>query len=190
MLGALGLSTLQLIMAGDYFVRRYRSGHGRPHAGRAPHTTLQQLHETLDIGGWSGAPRLRKAYEFIREDSWSPRESVVRVQLVLAGLPEPALNIDVFTAEGTFLACLDMAYPRYRVGVEYHGMLHGEQYAQDVERMARLRAAGWEMIEVTHALRNRPKVVAHRVETALRLRGWIPGQDPLQVTDFPMITRQ
>lgn len=178
MLGSLGLSMIQLVAAGDHLVRRYRFGHGRPHAGRAPHTTLGELSKLLGLGGWSGAPALRLAHTLTREDSWSPRESIIRVQLILAGLPEPELNVDVFADDGSFLACIDMVYPSLRVGVEYHGMQHGERYAFDVERMARLRAAGWEMIEVTHALVNRPGVVAQRVKAALRQRGWTPGQNP------------
>jgi hypothetical protein len=175
MLGALRLSTLELVAAGDYFARQYRSGYGRPDTERPPIATLDELRAVLDLGGWAGAPTLRKACALIREGSWSPQESFVRVHLVWAGLPEPELNLDVFESDGDFIACLDMAYTRYKVGVEYHGMQHGHQYAKDVERMARLRAAGWDIVEVTRALMDRPHVVTHRVETALRRRGWQPG---------------
>ena len=111
----------------------------------------------------------------MREDSWSPQESILRLGLVRAGLPEPDLNIDVFEENGSFLACLDLAYPRYRVGVEYYGIQHSDSYAEDVERMARLRANGWEMIEVTRAIAGRPWIVAARVRDALSDRGWRPG---------------
>lgn len=174
MLGALKLSITQLVVAGDHLVRMYRAGYGRPDAGRPPLTSREQLAGLLALGGWSGAPRLRRAWELIREDSWSPRESMLRLGLVQAGLPEPALNVDVFDGGGRFLACLDMAYLDYRVGAEYHGEQHATSYAADVERLARLRADGWIVVEVTRAAWNRSGVVAERVARALRERGWTP----------------
>lgn len=94
------------------------------------------------------------------------------MELLAAGLPEPELNVDVYDEDGTFLGCLDMAFRRYRVGVEYHGDQHGERYAADVERSAAFRAAGWDLIEVTNALRKRPRVMVERVAKALRKAGW------------------
>lgn len=82
-------------------------------------------------------------------------------------LPEPELNIDVFDGLGRFLGCVDMAYAQQRVAVEYLGMLHGERWAQDVERIAGLRAAGWTVIEVTAPLLKRPNTLVARVRAAL-----------------------
>ena len=117
-------------------------------------------------------PRLRTALKLVREDSWSPRESTTRVTLVMAGLPEPELNIDVYDRNGIFIGCSDMAYPRYKVGVEYHGQQHAERYAQDIERLERFRADGWEILQVTKAVERRPETLVARVTWALRKRGW------------------
>ncbi|MDT0158146.1 hypothetical protein Q9R19_10970 [Microbacterium sp. ARD32] len=91
----------------------------------------------------------------------------MRVILVTAGLPEPELNIDVFDDRGRFLGCADMVYPEARVIVEYHGMPHGPQWAQDVERIGAFRAAGWDVIDVTSPLVNRPEELVKRVRRAL-----------------------
>lgn len=168
------LPIADLVAMGDHFVRRYREGHGRIDAGRPALATIGDLHEAATAGRRRGRRKLLHALELVREDSWSPRESMTRLTLLDAGLPEPELNGDVFDDHGRFLACIDLLYRRYRVGIEYQGERHWTRYAHDVERLDALRAAGWEMIEVTNALSRRPGAVSARVERALRLRGW-PG---------------
>lgn len=166
------LPLTQLVAAGDYFVRVYRSGYGRQQAGMPPLATREELRAAVALGRWPGAPRLRRALALIREDSWSPRESAVRVILAGAGFPEPELNRDVFDRRGTFLACLDLAFFAFKVAVEYHGQVHADRYAEDVERVERLRAEGWIIIQITRALMYDPQLLVQRVAQALRLRGW------------------
>lgn len=162
-----GLSVTDLVAAGDFFCRQWRPGYGRPDAGRAPLATREDLSAALDAGRRFGAARLREALALVREDAWSPRESLVRCILLEAGLPEPELNFDAYDSQGRFLACVDMAYPDRRVAVEYLGMLHGAQWAADVERLAALRAAGWIVIEVTSPLLKRPAELVRRVAATL-----------------------
>lgn len=176
-LGQLPLA--QLVAAGDYFVRVFRAGHGRQRAGAPPLATRQELRAALALGRWPGAQRLRQALALIREDSWSPRESAVRVILAGAGLPEPQLNIDVFDRRGVFLACLDLAFSAFKVAVEYHGQVHADRYAEDVERVERLRAEGWTIIQVTRELARHPHLLVQRVAQALRQRGWDPSATAL-----------
>ncbi|MFS0854639.1 hypothetical protein [Microbacterium sp. 179-I 3D4 NHS] len=162
------LPLFDLVALGDFFCREWRSGVGRRQAGRTPLATRDQLRSAIEAGRRVGNPRLRRALDLIREDSWSPRETRVRCILIREGLPEPELNVDVFDDDGRFLACLDLAYPARKAAVEYHGMLHASTYPADVERLARLRAAGWTVIEVTAPLLATPGVLAARVRDALR----------------------
>ncbi len=159
---------LDLVALGDFFCRVWREGPGRP-VGKQPLTTVDELAAALAAGRRPGIRRLRQALEFVREDSWSPRESKLRCHLVLAGLPEPTLNHDVYDDKGRFLGCVDLAYPERKIAIEYHGTLHHSRYAEDVERIAALRAAGWIVIEVTSALFARPDAVVARVRAALGL---------------------
>lgn len=161
------LPLFDLIALGDYFCRVWRAGYGRP-PERPPLATIADLRETVEAGRRRGAARLRIALDAIREDSWSPRESRARCILVAAGLEEPELNVDVFDDRGNFLACVDMAYRRQRVIIEYHGMLHSNQWAKDVERISALRAAGWTVIEVTAPLLRDEQEFVRRVRAALR----------------------
>lgn len=162
------MSLLDLVALGDYFCRVWREGYGRPQAGKRPLATIDELRAALSVNRWNGIRRLREAVELVREDSWSPRESQVRCHLVLAGLPEPTLNHDAYDRHGVFLGCVDIAYPEHRIAIEYHGVLHSDRYARDVERIAALRAAGWTVIEVTSELFAHPEVLIARVRAALR----------------------
>lgn len=164
------LALYDLVALGDYFCRRWRQGYNRKDAGKAPLATVAQLRAATEAGRRVGAARLRTALELIREDSWSPRESRVRCIIIDAGLPEPVLNIDVYDDDDRFLGCVDLAYPELKVAVEYYGLQHHATYAADVERVARLRAAGWIVIEMTASLLRRPDDVVDRVAAALRER--------------------
>lgn len=164
-LGSLPL--IPLVALGDHLCRAWRPGYRRPNAGMRPITTIADLRRTIDAGRRVGIRRLRTAVELIREDSWSPRESAVRCHIVLSGLPEPTLNHDVFSDDGRFLGCVDLAYPDLKVAVEYHGVLHSSRYAADVERMAGLRAHGWIVIEVTATLLADPDALFARIRSAL-----------------------
>ena len=161
---------LDLVALGDYLCRTWRAGPGRPHAGRPPWTTVDELRAEIVTTRRRGAARLRQALDLVREDAWSPRESMLRCTLAFAGLPEPALNHDAYDRHGRFLGCVDLAYPELRIAIEYHGRLHHAQYAEDVERIAALRAAGWIVIEVTNALFARPDELVARVRAALASR--------------------
>lgn len=164
-----------LVALGDFFVRVWRAGYLRPDAGRPPLATLAELRGALDAGRREGAARLRAALAEVRTDSWSPNESKTRCVLSRGGLPEPTLNLDVFGDSGEHLGCVDLAYPKYRVAVEYHGLGHATRFARDVDRAERLRAAGWIIIEVTWPLLfERPAELVSRVAAALATRGWRP----------------
>ncbi|CAH0250931.1 hypothetical protein SRABI76_03241 [Microbacterium oxydans] len=132
-----------------------------------PYSTVELLRGAVEDGRRVGAARLRQAIDLIREDSWSARESELRCRIVWSGLPEPELNIDVHDDHGRFIACIDLAYPAQKVGIEYQSLLHARRYAEDVERLAALRAAGWTVIEVTSVLLARPDALIDRIRGAL-----------------------
>lgn len=160
------LPFFDLVALGDYFCRVWRPGLGRPTPGRPPLSTIEELRAATKAGRRVGIQKLREAVEWIREDSWSPRESRLRCLLRDAGLPEPELNVDIYE-DGVFFACGDLVFRDRRVLVEYHGLLHGATWAADVERAAALRAAGWDVIDVTAPLLAHPDELVRRVRLAL-----------------------
>ena len=71
---------------------------------------------------------------------------------------------------------LDMAYPGYRVAVEYDGRQHAEgaQFEIDADRWYAIEREGWIVVRaLAHHLRS-PGLVADRVREALTSRGWAP----------------
>jgi hypothetical protein len=172
MLGRLEL--YDLVAVGDYFARVWRrGGYYRPNAGAPPLTTLSELDAAVRAGRRPGVRALRRARPLIRTDSWSRTETWTRLTIVHGGLPEPVLNVDQYDEGGVHLACIDLAYPAYKVAVEYLGQFHGAQFARDIERVERLRAAGWIVIQVASPLLfGNPVELTRRVRDALISRGW------------------
>ncbi|WP_417508331.1 hypothetical protein [Microbacterium sp.] len=163
-------SVPDLVALGDYLCRVWRPGYGRPGVGTPAMTTVSELRERIAGVRRRGIRRLREAVDLIREDSWSPRESKLRCLILRAGLPEPALNQDIYDDHGRFLGCFDLTYPDLKLAIEYHGLIHAANYAKDVERIAALRAAGWTVIEVTSALYSQPEELLRRIRSALGIR--------------------
>jgi hypothetical protein len=98
----------------------------------------------------------------------SPMETRTRLALVLHGLPTPVSQFEV-RGEG-HCHYLDLAYPRYRIGVEYDGGEHreAEQARRDLERQHRLTALGWTLVRPRAlAVFRQPGLVAVQVRREL-----------------------
>ena len=114
--------------------------------------------------------RVRQAFDLVDGRSESPPESWVRVACVLGGLPAPVPQFDV-TADGEWLARVDLAWPDARLIVEYEGEYHfdGLQLVRDDVRLGRLVAAGWRVIRLAaHDLRDMDAVVARIAAELMR----------------------
>jgi hypothetical protein len=143
---------------------------------RSPMVTPGELTHALD--GYQsriGISRARAALPLLRSRSESPRESVLRVIIVLAGLPEPECNYIVFAEDGTFLARGDLVYPEYKMLLEYQGDQHRtdrSQWRSDIRRVGRLEDHGWQVLQFTDDDLRDPSALVARVERRLRSRGW------------------
>jgi hypothetical protein len=106
----------------------------------------------------------------------SPMETRTRLALVLHGLPPPVSQFEV--RDGGHHYYLDLAYPRFRVGVEYDGGEHRdpERARRDLERQHHLSLLGWTIVRPRAvAVLRRPALVAVEVhreldQAAVRLR--------------------
>ena len=112
----------------------------------------------------------------VRDGAESARETLLRLVLVRAGLPEPALNVDVFDSSGTFIARLDLLYARWRVAPEYDGRQHADdvdQFRRDATRWDDLRAAGWVVVRIlSEDLAHGGAEAVRKVRRALVHAGW------------------
>ncbi|KQO36111.1 DUF559 domain-containing protein [Aeromicrobium sp. Leaf245] len=133
----------------------------------------------LDTFCWThhlhGVVRARRAMALVREGAESPMESLLRLMLVFARLPEPRVNVDVRDAQGRFVARVDLLYPRWKVVVEYDGRHHetdARQWARDRWRREALEALGYRVIVVAAADLAEPRHIPWRVHRALVERGY------------------
>lgn len=141
---------------------------------RVLHLQPEALDEMVTwASGRRGIRRLREASSLLHPGSESPQESVLRVWLVLGGLPRLEPNVEVWDDDG-LVARVDLLSRQYRLAVEYEGAYHRsrEQYAADILRRARLAAAGFEVVQVEATMMRSPIVVVQHVSDAFRRRGW------------------
>lgn len=93
---------------------------------------------------WPGVRLVRIAVDLCRENVWSPGETRLRMIYVLAGLPEPWVNVPVLDADGVVIGIPDLRIPGHPVGSEYDGGYHDEddQPSLDRRRQNRLTTMG------------------------------------------------
>jgi very-short-patch-repair endonuclease len=135
--------------------------------------TIDGLREyALRRAGDRGWRRLMRAVRHADAGAESPQESRVRVRLVLAGLPKPVTQY-VLADNGRFIARLDLAWPEFKVAVEYDGRWHDdpEQFDRDRQRLNRVLGGDWVVLHVTaKRLRDDFDGFLAEVRTALRSR--------------------
>jgi hypothetical protein len=172
------LSSHDLVAVGDFLVTGVK--------GVGALTTREELGDLLvERAGFAGVDRARRALHLVREGAWSRPETLVRLLLVGAGLPEPELNVPLHTAGGGILIP-DLAFPEFRVAVEYNGAHHDEvQYkAKDLRRMNDYAELAWSVVNIDRfELFRTPSAVVSRVIRRLRERGWA-GTATVHMTKF------
>ncbi|PZF55421.1 hypothetical protein DEJ23_12120 [Curtobacterium sp. MCSS17_008] len=149
-----------LVVLGDHLV------------GRAALATVEDLARSLRPRG-HGVVLGRAALDAIRPGSESPMETLVRLDVVDAGFPEPELNRDVHDEHGTFLGRVDMCWPELRIALEYDGDHHRERevFLHDQRRGNGFAVNGWIIVHATAADAGRPAVLVERLRQAFAARG-------------------
>ncbi|WP_438855145.1 endonuclease domain-containing protein [Agromyces sp. M3QZ16-3] len=145
-LGA-SLAIDDLVAAAEYLITG-----SEPFDGRLPLCDRGQLESALAAHpGRRGLDALRRALAAARWGALSRRETLLRLDLVRAGLPEPVPNHRVLDGRGELIAMIDLAYPDRRVGIEYQSDRHrsGAQWRRDIRRIERLADAGWVIVQAT-----------------------------------------
>ncbi|WEO76282.1 DUF559 domain-containing protein [Cryobacterium sp. SO2] len=141
----------------------------------SPILTRDELADALEkYPSRRGLRLARTALPLLRTRSESPRESLLRVIIVLACLPEPECNYNVFDDEGRFLARGDLVYPEYKLLLEYQGDHHRTDRAQwrsDIRRVGRLEDRGWQVLQFTDDDLRDPTTLVARISRRLRAKG-------------------
>lgn len=94
--------------------------------------------------------------------------------IVLAGLPEPEVNLTLRDVNGQPMRRYDLCWPSVRVIVEYDGRQHIEREANwesDLERREAIDDDGWRILVVTsRGIYRHPEQTLLRVWRLLRSR--------------------
>ena len=126
------LDLVDLVVLGDSLVKRDR-------------TTTEALVEAAASLG-AGRRKALRAASLVRAKVDSPMETRLRLLVVLAGLPEPEVNIVIRDEDGAWLRRIDMGYRAPKLALEYDGRQHADsrdQYASDVRRSEDLSNWRW-----------------------------------------------
>lgn len=155
------LSPTDLVVAGDYLVRKKRAL-----------SSIAELASAIErMGRARGCRNARTALARIRQGTESPRESLLRLLIVDAGLPEPQVGYTINNGDGEFVANPDLAYVGERIAIEYEGEVHRTDphvYTADILRREAIEEAGWYVIRVVsqHLMRT-PALLLARISRAL-----------------------
>jgi hypothetical protein len=141
-----------------------------------PWVPLRQLEERVDLFRGRGKQSARKAIALIRPGAESRPETLLRLAIVDAGLPEPEVNVEIFDARGRFIGRADLVYRQWRVIVEYDGDQHRKdtkQFDHDVQRLEGFAGEGWQVIRIVGRsfFGNRAACMG-RIARALVKAGW------------------
>jgi hypothetical protein len=161
-LAAVGMNLVDLVVLGDAMLK-------------ARLTTISALIEAIEAWHGSGTRLGLRAAKLMREGVDSPMETRVRLLIVLAGLPEPTVNVIVRGDDGSWRMRFDLCYLTQRLIVEYDGRRHAEspeQWERDLYRREELDRMDYRLLVVTsRGIYNEPQRTLERVHDALRERG-------------------
>ncbi len=170
------LTLVDLVVLGDAIVRQYRI---------PPRKLLAACRRSSDY--YAGLAR--RAAEYVRKGVDSPMETRLRMLIVLAGLPEPTVNVVVMDEEGRVVRRYDLCWPSIKLIVEYDGRQHAAvgQWKRDLGRREDIDDDGFRILVVTaEGIYDTPADTLHRVRRQLVLRGMpnVPALDDLWRTHF------
>lgn len=155
------LNLLELVTAGNWLIRRRR-------------TTVAQLNSAVRGHSGRGVVAARAAVKLVRERVDSPRETWLRLCLVLAGLPEPECNLIIGNDHGP-MGRVDLVYLAFRLIIEYEGDQHRtdrNQWNHDIDRHEDFTRDHWTLIRVTSERARWPRQVVRAVYHALTANGY------------------
>jgi hypothetical protein len=161
-LAAIGMNLVDLVVLGDAMLK-------------AKLTTIPTLIEAIQAWHGCGTRLALHAARLMREGVDSPMETRVRLLIVMAGLPEPTVNVIVRGEDGSWRMRFDLCYLDQRLIVEYDGRQHADspqQWERDIYRREQLDRMDYRLLIVTsRGVFNEPYRTLERVRDALRERG-------------------
>jgi len=160
-----------LVALADAMLRRATAEH-------RPDPMISALHIAP---GRPGHRQLARAAPLRRAGVRSRAETLLRLMVASAGLPEPAVAHPVQSTDHsseTWAAEADLAWPQFGVLLEYEGDVHRtsrRRFLSDVRRFERYADEGWRALRATRAdVYMDPRELMSRLARRLREGGWVP----------------
>ncbi len=154
------MSLVELVVVGDHMVRKGV-------------LELDDLRSFCADGSGPGTALARTAAGYVRGGVDSPMETRLRLLIVLAGLPEP--DVDLLVGNELERRKYDLSYRRSKTIIEYDGRLHVErieQWEADLERREAIDDDQWRiLVFVAKDIYRSPGRTLERIHRALLLRG-------------------
>jgi hypothetical protein len=126
---------------------------------------------------WPGQCRdeALRAARLVRERVDSVPETALRLLMVLAGLPEPQVDIRIYDADGELRFRIELGFEEVRLAIEYDGRWHDtdEQRQHDQSRRTELSTNDdWTFVIVrAEDLYEQPELLLERLAAELREHG-------------------
>lgn len=136
---------------------------------RDPLVSLEELTDAHHrFVGSAGSGHRAAALTLCDDGAESPRESVVRMLLIAAGLPRPECNVNIFDGP-RFIGRVDMLYRNAMLVIEYDGDYHRDpdQWSRDQSRRAELESLGYRVTSVTRRDLDDPPALVARIRRLL-----------------------
>ena len=177
-LAQLRLSLADVVAAGDSLLQRADGPAGRRRPGEHPRCTVHDLEaEVLRVRGRRGTRVLRAALPLLRAGADSRAETLLRLSLTGAGVPEPEVNPLLVLSDGSAVRP-DLVWREARVCVQYEGDHHrtdAAQWRRDIERDRRMHAEGWIVLRVAAGVFTRRGLDALLRDLSAHLRLPLPA---------------
>lgn len=156
------LTLVDLVVVGDWMVRNRKVG-------------LTELRAFCADSRMPAARAARVAADHVRERVDSPMETRLRMLILLAGLPEPEVNLTLRDEYGVPVRRHDLSYPDRKVALEYDGRGHIEReqtWEKDRDRREASDDDGWRVLTIlSKDIYRHPDRTLERIHRVLLARG-------------------
>jgi hypothetical protein len=120
---------------------------------RQDHCAVADLQNVVDrLGGMKGVLPAREVVRLAHEGTRSCGETRGRLVIILGGLPEPTVAIQIRDDFGDLLAEADMGYRQWLIWIEYDGFdVHTQRptFRKDRPRQRFVERRGWKVLRMT-----------------------------------------
>jgi hypothetical protein len=147
--------------------------------------TVIGVAEALGRSGKKSAVKARRVLDFCSDLSDSVGESRSRVRMHYAGLPRPAMQVNLYSESGLFIARVDFLFTDLGVIGEFDGRVKYSKYLRpgqsasdavvaEKKREDALRSHGWIVVRWTWADLEHPERLVEKLKRAIELAATRP----------------